>query len=91
MLAEGPAQLVGRGTLLRKPVYEVPLTAGDIWFGDPSQYAIGNRQGIEIDVSTHARFLNREVVWEITERIAGNNTDAAAAQYTTGITTASSL
>jgi len=79
------------GTLLRKPVYEVPLTAGDIWFGDPSQYAIGQRQGIEIDVSTHARFLNREVVWEITERIAGNNTDVAAAQYTTGITSATSL
>jgi HK97 family phage major capsid protein len=79
------------GTLLRKPVYEVPLTAGDIWFGDPSQYAIGDRQGIEIDVSTHARFLNREVVWEITERIAGNNTDTAAAQYTTGITSATSL
>jgi HK97 family phage major capsid protein len=79
------------GTILRKPVYEVPLTAGDIWFGDPSQYVVGNRQGIEIAVSEHARFLQREVVWMITERIAGNNTDTAAAQYTTGVTSATSL
>jgi HK97 family phage major capsid protein len=79
------------GTILRKPVYEVPLTAGSIWFGDPSQYAIGDRQGIEIAVSEHVRFLTREVVWMISARIAGNNTDTAAAYMTTGITSATSL
>jgi hypothetical protein len=37
------------------------------------------------------RFLTREVVYMITERIAGNNTDTAAMQYTTAIASASSL
>jgi HK97 family phage major capsid protein len=79
------------GTILRKPVYEVDLTSGDIWFGDPSQYAIGQRQGIEMDVSYEAQFLRRQVCIMVTERVAGNNTDTSAAQYTTAIASASSL
>jgi HK97 family phage major capsid protein len=76
------------GTLLRKPVYEVPLTPGTIWFGDPSQYAVGNRQGITIESSEHQLFSTRQVIWLITERIAGNNTDLGAAQFLTAIASA---
>ncbi len=79
------------GTILRKPVFEVPFTAGEIWFGDPAQYALGNRQGIQMAASEHVRFLEREIVWILTERIAGNNTDAAAAQVETAVASASSL
>jgi HK97 family phage major capsid protein len=94
-MTETPAAITddpgAAGTIFRKPVYEMDLTSGDIFFGDPSQYAIGDRRGITIEVSNDARFLTREVVWMITERIAGNNTDTAAMQYTTAITSASSL
>jgi HK97 family phage major capsid protein len=78
-------------TLLRKPVYEVPLTAGTIWFGDPSQYAVGDRAGITIESSEHQLFSTRQVIWLITERIAGNNTDTAAGQFLTAIVSANSL
>ena len=31
------------GTILRRPVYEVPFTAGTIWFGDPrAAYIVGS-------------------------------------------------
>ena len=73
------------GTLLRKPVYEVPSTPGTIWFGDLSQYAVGNRQGITVESSEHQLFSTRQVIWLITERIAGNNTDTAAGQFLTAI------
>jgi HK97 family phage major capsid protein len=94
-MTESPAALTddmgAAGTIFRKPVYEMELTAGDIYFGDMSQYAIGDRRGITIEVSDQVRFLTREVVWMITERIAGNNTDTSAMQYTTAIAAATSL
>lgn len=78
-------------TLFRKPVYEVPLTAGTIWFGDPAQYAVGNRAGITIESSEHQLFSTRQIIWLITQRIAGNNTDTAAGQFLTAIVSANSL
>lgn len=77
------------GTILRKPVYEVPFPAGTVWFGNAMDaYTFGARQGIEVDVSEHVRFLEREVAWIITERFGGVNVDAAAAQIATGVTSA---
>jgi len=80
------------GAIFRRPVYEVPFSNGELWFGDPSaQYAFGSRQGIEVDVSEHVRFAEREVMWLITQRFAGANLDSSASQYATGITTATSV
>jgi HK97 family phage major capsid protein len=94
-LMDQPSPLTDDGTsvqtLFRKPVYEVPLTAGTIWFGDPSQYAVGNRAGITIESSEHQLFSTRQIIWLITERIAGNNTDTAAGQFLTAIVSANSL
>jgi Predicted phage phi-C31 gp36 major capsid-like protein len=79
------------GSIFRKSVYEVPFTAGDVWFGDPAaQYAFGNRQGITTEVSMDVLFANRQVMWLITERFAGANVDSSASQYATGITVCSS-
>lgn len=76
------------GILLGKRVYEVPFTAGEIWFGDPMlAYAFGSRQGITVEMSEHSRFSLRQIEWQITERFAGTNVDTSAAQYCTGITT----
>jgi HK97 family phage major capsid protein len=75
------------GTLMGRPVYQVPLTAGDIWFGDmAAQYALGVRQGIMVEVSEHVRFAEREVMFLISQRFAGANIDSSASQYAAGIT-----
>lgn len=80
------------GAIFRRPVYEVPFSNGELWFGDPAaQYAFGSRQGIMVEVSDHVRFLEREVVWLLTERFAGANLDSSASAYCTGITSATSL
>jgi HK97 family phage major capsid protein len=80
------------GTLLHRPVYEVPFTSGEVWFGDPeAQYAFGDRQGIEVDVSRDVLFDTRQIMWLLTERFAGNNVDSSASQYCVGLTSASSL
>lgn len=75
------------GTLMGRPVYQVPMTAGEIWFGDPAaQYALGTRQGVMIEVSEHVNFASREVMFLISQRIAGANLDSSASQYAAGIT-----
>lgn len=80
------------GTVMRKRVYEVPFSNGEIWFGDPmAVYAIGQRQGIEVEVSPHVLFETDRIMWKITQRFAGNNVDTVAARYATGITSATSL
>jgi HK97 family phage major capsid protein len=80
------------GTLMRRPVYEVDMTSGDIWFGDPRAcYAIGDREGLRVESSSHRLFNEDKVEFKFTARIAGNNVDTAAAQYATGITSANSL
>jgi HK97 family phage major capsid protein len=79
------------GTLFRRPIYEVAMTDGYIWFGDPRAcYAMGNRRGITVEFSRDALFTSRQVVAMITERFAGNNTDTAAAQICSGVTSATS-
>lgn len=79
------------GTVFRRPVYEVPFSDGEIWFGDPAAvYAVGTRQGIEVRASEHVNFASDEVMWLITERFAGNNVDTVAAQVCQGITAVTS-
>lgn len=80
------------GALLGKPVYETVLSAGDLWFGDPNlAYCIGRRQGIEVNVNDSIYADEFKVLFLISQRIAGNNLDASAAQYCTGITTVTSV
>lgn len=80
------------GTLLGKPVHEVDLTAGDIYFGDVFRnYAIGRRRGITVEFSKDFYFDTRRVIYLVTERIAGNNIDTSAGQLCSGITSANSL
>jgi len=77
------------GSIFGRPVYEIPMTPGRIWFGNPEQhYAFGSRQGIQVKVSEHVRFAEREIMWLITERFAGNVVDSTAAVVTDGITSA---
>jgi HK97 family phage major capsid protein len=75
------------GTLFRRPVYEVPSTAGTIWFGDiGASYLIGDRMGLQSSVSDQVRFETDEVVWKLTQRFDGQSIDAIASQVATGIT-----
>jgi HK97 family phage major capsid protein len=89
---EGGPMPGAQGTLLGKPVHEVPLTSGDIWFGDPSAaYAIGRRSGIRVDVSREFLFDTFRTIFLIHQRIAGNNIDTGAAQYATNVSSATTL
>jgi len=75
------------GTILRRPVFEVPFTPGTVWFGDPNaSYLIGDRAGMQSQVSDQVRFETGEVVWLLTQRFDGQAIDAVAAQVATGIT-----
>jgi HK97 family phage major capsid protein len=80
------------GTILRRPVYQVPFSNGEIWFGDAqAAYTLGNRKGLEMEVSRDVNFLSDEIVWKWTQRFGGIPVDAVAAQYATGITACTSL
>jgi HK97 family phage major capsid protein len=80
------------GTIYRRPVYEVPFTAGTVWFGDPTQaYIIGTVDGLVSAVSDQVKFAEDQVMWKLTQRFDGNNIDAAASQVATGITTVTSV
>lgn len=57
------------GTILGKPVYDVPLTDEVIFFGDPMWYALGQRSGIRVDTDRAVTTGNRQ--WVIDERIDG--------------------
>jgi len=78
------------GTIMRRPVYEVPFTAGTIWFGDPkASYVIGSRAGITSSASEHIKFDLDQVMWKWTQRFDGINTgDTGAQENCTGITSA---
>lgn len=81
------------GAILRRPVFEVPFSDGDIWFGDPkAAYVLGTRQGITVKASEHVNFTSDEIMWKWTQRFGGINVDhTAAAEYAKGITSATSL
>ena len=80
------------GTIYRRPVYEVPFTAGTVWFGDPTQaYIIGTVDGMVSAVSDQVKFAEDQVMWKLTQRFDGNNIDAAASQVATGIVSVTSV
>jgi len=57
------------GTILNKPVFEVPLADDFILFGDPMWYALGTRAGIRVDAE---RAVTTGLwTWVIDERIDG--------------------
>lgn len=90
--AQGNMYAGAVGTIFGKPLHEVDLTAGDIYFGDVARnYTIGRRRGITVEASRDFLFDTRRVIWLITERIAGNNIDNSAGQLCSGITSATSL
>jgi HK97 family phage major capsid protein len=79
------------GTILNRPVYEVPFTDGEILFGDMNAlYTVGTRQGIVSAASEHVKFDLDQVMWKFTQRFDGNNVDSIAAQQASGITSATS-
>jgi len=81
-----------QGTILGKPVYSVPSTAGTIFFGDPAAaYIVGTRQGIQSAVSEHIGFDAGTVMFRMTERFDGINLDTSAGQSCTGITVVNTL
>lgn len=88
---EGGPLAGAQGTLLGRPVHEVVLTAGDIWFGDPmAVYAIGRRGGLRVETSREFLFDSFRTIMLISERIAGNNLDTAGARLASGIASATS-
>jgi HK97 family phage major capsid protein len=79
------------GTILGKPVYEVPLPNGEIFFGDvAAAYAVGSRQGIQSAASEHFKFDVDAIMWKFTQRFDGVNIDQSASAHATGITAVSS-
>jgi HK97 family phage major capsid protein len=78
-----------QGTILRRPVFEVPFGDGFIGFGDVrAAYTIGTRQGITVSSSEHFLFDTQRVMWLFTQRFDGNDVDAVAFQKAAGITSA---
>jgi len=74
------------GTVMRRPVYEVPFTDGTLWFGDPSAaYVIGTRVGITSAMSEHVHFNLDQVMWKMTQRYDGINVDLVAGQHALAI------
>lgn len=46
-------------------------TTGDVVLCDWSQYIIGDRMDLQIDVSTHALFRNNQTAWRVVSRLDG--------------------
>ena len=67
------------------------IPAGSMILVDPSQYYIGQRAGITVESSADQLFSTRQMIWLITERVAGNNTDLGAGQFLDAIAYANSL
>ncbi|MGL5098406.1 MAG: phage major capsid protein, partial [Planctomycetia bacterium] len=57
------------GSIMGKPVYDVPVLDDVIYFGNPMWYALGQRSGIRVDTDTTVTTGLRQ--WVIDERIDG--------------------
>jgi HK97 family phage major capsid protein len=95
-LVNAPAPIsddpTAEGTLLRRPVYEVPFPDGSMLFGDVNAcYIVGTRQGLQSKASEHVKFDSDEVMWKITQRFDGINVDAVAAYTVAGITSVNTV
>jgi HK97 family phage major capsid protein len=76
------------GTIFRKPVFEFPLAAGIIFFGNVrAGYVWASRQGIEVEASEHVLFATDKIAFKFTERVDGNIVDAVAMKQMAGIAT----
>ena len=77
------------GTLLRRPIFEVPAPDGVIMCGDMrAAYTVGTRQNITATSSEHFLFDTRKIVWLWTTRFDGQDVDAVAMRRAAGITSA---
>lgn len=61
------------GSLLGKPVVEIPITAtGTLIFGDPSYYGFLDTIAMEVEASTHVAWATDDVAYKFTQRVDGN-------------------
>jgi len=63
------------GTVLGRPIYHVPATAGVLLFGDLRSYAILRKGGIEAKMSNEVGWATDTVQFKFTERIDGRIID----------------
>src|SRR3990172_7020533 len=77
------------GAIFGRPVYDVPLAAGTLMFGDCREgYGLLDAGGISVAISEHIRFLEDGVVFKFTTRFDGNILTLAALRIMLGLTTA---
>lgn len=81
-LSERPGTLAddpqSNGSIFGKPVFEVPLAAGVLLFGDPTNYGMCRRAGITASVSEHADFASDLIQFKFISRVDGVVIDATA-------------
>jgi HK97 family phage major capsid protein len=75
------------GTVLGRPIYHVPATAGVLILGDLRGYAVVRKGGIVAKMSTDVGFATDTVQFKFTERIDGRIIDDAAIKQTDEIAT----
>ena len=77
------------GSIFGRPVYDVPLAAGTLMFGDFREgYGLLDAGGISVAISEHIRFLEDGIVFKFTTRFDGNILTVAALRIMLGLTTA---
>lgn len=75
------------GTIFGKRVYEFPLAAGILFFGNVGAgYVWASRAGITAEVSRDVLFASDRTAWKFTQRIDGNVVDQAGMKQAAGIT-----
>jgi HK97 family phage major capsid protein len=75
------------GTVLGRPFYHVPATAGVLILGDLRGYGILRKGGIVAKMSTDVGFATDTVVFKFTERMDGRIIDDVAIKQTDEIAT----
>jgi HK97 family phage major capsid protein len=75
------------GTVLGRPIYHVPATAGVLIFGDLRGYAVVRKGGIVAKMSSDVGFATDTVQFKFTERIDGRIIDDVAIKQTDEIAT----
>ncbi len=82
------------GSLLGRPVFvsdKVPIlgTSGDLSFIDPTQYIIGDRAELIVQISDEFLFTTNQVVYRVWRRVDGQPLFSRAITLTDGTTSAS--
>ncbi|GAG38709.1 unnamed protein product, partial [marine sediment metagenome] len=90
-LAPGPVTDVASpnaiGTVLGRPIYHVPLTAGTLLLGDLRGYGFVRKGGIEAKISTEVGFATDTVQFKFTERADGRIIDDVAMKQAADLAT----